>query len=134
MPGKIYLAPHITRKLVRDNSDVLFVFGDNMLQSGFGGQAKEMRNEPNTIGIPTKWSPHTTSEAYFINSDIYNPQIRRRIDLGFEKLENHLKNNKDICFPKNGIGTGLSQLEQRAPNVLKYIELKIRKLYEIIEK
>jgi redox-sensitive bicupin YhaK (pirin superfamily) len=29
----------------------LFVFGDNLRRTGFGGQAAEMRGEPNAVGI-----------------------------------------------------------------------------------
>jgi hypothetical protein len=104
-----------------------------MIERGLGGQAKEMRFEPNAIGIPTKWSPGTQIHDYFINPDIQRADVRGRINSQFEKLEKHLKNNGDIVFPKNGIGTGLSQLEQRAPKVLEYIELKIRELYKITE-
>lgn len=133
MPGKIYLIPHITRSMLQTNPKTLFVFGDNMMRLGLGGQAKEMRGEPNSVGIPTKWSPNTTLEAYFINADISNPKILSEINKGFDRLEKHLKENGDVIFPKAGIGTGLSQLEHRAPEVLKYIELNIRRLYEITE-
>jgi hypothetical protein len=133
MPGTIYLYPHIERMDLKTNLTTLFVFGDNMMQRGLGSQAKEMRGEPNAIGIPTKWSPGTNIHDYFINPDIQRADVRGRINSQFKKLEKHLKNNGDIVFPKNGIGTGLSQLEQRAPKVLEYIELKIRELYKITE-
>ncbi len=133
MPGKIYLIPHISRRDLILNRDTLFVFGDNMIHRGFGGQAKEMRGEPNAIGIPTKWLPDTTSISYFSNFDLQNAQIRGEINRNFDKLEAHLRANNDIVLPKNGIGTGLSQLETRAPKILEYIELRIRKLYQITE-
>jgi hypothetical protein len=109
MPGRIYLRQHIYRSDLILNPNVLFIFGDNMLRIGLGGQAREMRGQPNAIGIPTKQSPGTAPHDYFINSDLQNARIRGEI-------------NK-----------GLSQLEQRAPEILHYIELHIRYLYEITE-
>ncbi len=43
-----------TRAYIRAHPDWLFVFGDNMMRRGFGGQAAEARGEPNAIGIATK--------------------------------------------------------------------------------
>lgn len=37
---------HITRAMLRAEPEKLFVFGDNFVRTGFGGQAKEMRGEP----------------------------------------------------------------------------------------
>ena len=133
MPGKIYLRKHILRMDPRLNPDMLFAFGDNMLRRGLGGQAKEMRGEPNAVGIPTKWSPLTTNEAYFSNFDFQNARVRGAINSAFERLTNHLNQDKNLVFPLDGIGTGLSQLEYRAPEILRYIELNIRRLYQITE-
>jgi hypothetical protein len=47
----------ITRKDLRENPDKRYVFGDNVERRGYGGQAKEMRGEPNAIGVVTKWAP-----------------------------------------------------------------------------
>jgi hypothetical protein len=133
MPGRIFLRNQIFRTDLRLNPNVLFVFGDNMLHIGLGGQAREMRGEPNAIGIPTKQSPGTAIHDYFINSDLQNAQIRGEINKGFKKLRQQLLDNKDIVFPSAGIGTGLSQLETHAPDILRYIELHIRYLYEITQ-
>ena len=38
----------------RANPRAIYVFGDNLLRKGLGGQAKEMRGEPNTLGIVSK--------------------------------------------------------------------------------
>lgn len=92
-----------------------------------------MRGEPNAIGIPTKWFPSTTQYSYFINLDVDNILVRQEINKSFDKLEEHLRNNGEIILPKNGIGTGLSQLKQRAPKIFEYIELRTQKLYKIIE-
>ena len=44
----------ITREFVRNHPDFIFVFGDNLAKKGLGGQAREMRGEPNAVGIATK--------------------------------------------------------------------------------
>ena len=50
----------ITRSFVREHRDHIFLFGDNLARSGFGGQAAQMRAEPNAIGLPTKKLPSST--------------------------------------------------------------------------
>jgi hypothetical protein len=52
--GKVIRLKHITREMVRADPSTVFVFGDNMARNGLAGQAKEMRGEPNAIGVPTK--------------------------------------------------------------------------------
>lgn len=116
---KVIYAKHITRDQVRDNPHYLFVFGDNIDRVGFGGQAREMRGEPNTIGIPTKWSPNMMESAFFTDDDF--DKVVSTIDAEFEKLRNH---NNYIIWPEAGIGTGLAQLDIRAPIIFQYIEDK----------
>lgn len=48
------------------NPKVLYVFGDNLERKGFGGQAYEMRGEPNAFGIATKrLASHYFPDSYF---------------------------------------------------------------------
>jgi hypothetical protein len=61
--------PHITRQRVRENLDTIFIFGDNLQEKGFGGQAREMRGEPNAIGIPTKNAPDLRESSFFSDQD-----------------------------------------------------------------
>lgn len=37
----------ITRDKIKENLEVLYLFGDNIIRKGLGGQAKEMRGEDN---------------------------------------------------------------------------------------
>ncbi len=133
MPGTIYLKEKIIRMDLKLNPNMLFAFGDNILRHGFGGQAAQMRGEPNAVGIPTKWSPGTYPHDYFIDQDLQNAQVRGAINAGFLRLGSHLLEGKSITLPSHGIGTGLAELEFRAPEILKYIENHIRKLYQITE-
>jgi hypothetical protein len=54
----------VTAKFLRDNPNVVFVFGDNLVRRGRGGAAK-LRNEPNTYGFVTKKYPNNEDESFF---------------------------------------------------------------------
>lgn len=110
----------IYREDLRANPDVLYVFGDNVERKGFAGQAKEMRGEPNAIGVATKWAPYSDDSAYF--SDDQYDQIVSIIDndLGKARILSDYSFGT-IIVPLDGIGTGLSQLPTRAPQIYKYI-------------
>lgn len=115
----IRIRKFIRRADLRAEPDTLFVFGDNMARRGFGGQAKEMRGEPNAVGIPTKMLPATTPDAYFTDTSWFD--VRPRIDEAFDRLEQHLRRGGDVVFPTDGIGTGRAQLATRAPAIAAYI-------------
>lgn len=110
----------ITRTMLRAEPNTLFVFGDNMRERGLGGQAKEMRGEPNAVGIPTKWEPTNAERAFFTNGDF--EAVRGLIAQRFEYLEFHMRNGADVVWPADGIGTGLAELPKRAPAIWQLIE------------
>lgn len=110
----------IRRKDLQDNPDKLYVFGDNMLQTGLGGQAAEMRGEPNAVGIPTKRSPSMAVSAFFTNADITTAEPRIRE--AFARLLEHHNKGGIIVWPYNDIGTGRAQLEARAPEIWRLIQ------------
>lgn len=137
MPGKIIEIEKITRDMVKKHPKVLFVFGDNMEQRGLGGQAKEMRGELNTVGIPTKWSPSMTSISFFNDLDWNSKLVRGYIFDSFNTIELWLRSGKDVVLPSCGIGTGLAQLELRAPLIFDNIKNGLNNLkltYGIKEK
>lgn len=110
----------ITRAMLRAEPKTLFVFGDNMVGVGKGGQAREMRGEPNAVGIPTKLYPSMHAEGFFVDADL--PKAMPRIDLAFGRLFVHAALGGEIVWPADGIGTGLAQLQERAPAIWAYIE------------
>lgn len=110
---------HISREMVKANPNVIFIFGDNLEESGYGGQAKEMRGEPNAIGIPTKRKPTNERNAFFYDEDL--EEVRKLLEPIFFKLNKHLKNGGSIVAPMEGVGTGFARLQQTAPTVLAYI-------------
>lgn len=123
-PGHVIRMKFITRKYVQEHPDVLFAFGDNMARIGMGGQAGHMRGEPNSIGIPTKWSPN----LFFNNKDWSDPTVIDEIYKGFYTIEEALKDGKSVVIPSDGLGTGLAGLPERAPLIFRYIDQRIASL------
>lgn len=107
----------ITREMLRAEPDTVFVFGDNIKRIGMGGQAKEMRGEPNAFGIPTKWSPGMADEDFFTDHD-YDFVIPHLIS-----AHTFLKSVDKIVWPADGIGTGLARLNLTAPKIFHAIEM-----------
>ena len=106
----------ITREIIKDNLDVLYIFGDNVTHSGMGGMAKEFRGEPNTLGIPTKWAP-AMHEYNFFTDDRYLQVckiILNALDTADFRMNQHDYNTLYIPV---GIGTGLAEMDKRAPNI-----------------
>lgn len=123
----IYLE-RITRKDIKNNPDSLFIFGDNDMRQGFGGQAKEMRGEPNSFGIRVKKSPDMYQNSFYTDNE-YNKnitKIKEDIDNIIVQLthkynvENHKYNV--VVIPSAGIGTGLAQLNVHAPRTAKFLD------------
>lgn len=132
-PGRIGFVQHYTRAQIKAEPRWLFVFGDNMTGAGLGGQAKAARGETNAVGIPTKWLPSRSAEAYFTDADF--PKVKPRIDEAFQKLADHVAVGGDVVWPvdregQSSIGTGRAELEKRAPVVLGYIMAKLQDLVE----
>jgi hypothetical protein len=124
----------IYRSMLVAERGTLFVFGDNIQGKGYGGQAGAMRGEPNAVGIPTKWFPGMDAADYFTDADF--PKVGPAIDAAFAQLEAHLDRGGKVVVPKAGVGTGLAQLEARAPFIAGYIAGRLDRLeakYRVVE-
>lgn len=67
MPSKIIIFDGFwTIDDVKRYPHALFVYGDNNVQRGLGGQAI-IRNLPNTVGIPTKNYPSNHPDAFTLS-------------------------------------------------------------------
>ena len=116
----------ITRDKVKENPDVLYLFGDNLLRKGLGGQAKEMRGEPNTLGIVSKKYPSNNKDSFYTDDDFYSwlevfsadiKNLAERINSGQYKA---------IVIPQ--IGVGLADLPNKAPRIWKYLKTTLDSL------
>ena len=122
-----------THELLQSKPDYIFVFGDNLLRIGNGGQAI-IRNEPNVIGLATKRLPSHTQEAYMTGSD----SDYAAVDYDFKIIQELLGSGNTVIFPSGGLGTGLSRLQIHAPKLLSYIDSRVSNLiktnYEMVRK
>ena len=130
MMGKLLRPTWVTRQDLRNNPLTIYMFGDNMLRQGMGGQAGAMRGEPNAVGVPTKWAPGMQPWDFFTDTDAEPGFVKEQIDQAFETALSTLMLGRDVAIPADGLGTGLSQLPERAPLVLQLIETWILRLHQ----
>lgn len=119
----------IYRSDLKANPKIYYVFGDNKMRVGYGGQAREMRGELNAIGVITKKDP-----SLYLNDAIdyeWYDEYLHSDDGDLAKIWKLLSNNEIVVFPALGIGTGLANMEFKAPRCwnqlqkyLKAIEVK----------
>ena len=57
-----------TLENVTSKPDYLFIYGDNDVKNGKGGQAI-IRDLPNTAGIPTKKYPNNNPASFYTDAD-----------------------------------------------------------------
>ena len=112
----------ITREDLKKNPKKVYLFGDNLLGQGFGGQAKEMRGEPNAIGIPTKKKPTMEADAFMTDKELV--ENKKAIDKAFDKIPD----GATVVIPKAGLGTGLAKLNTSAPLTFEYLTNKLKGL------
>lgn len=117
----VILQKFITRQDLRDNPDKIYVFGDNEMRQGLGGQAGQMRGEPNAHGIATLKMPEFWTDAeYYRQCQI--------LDRDFAPLFRAKSEGRTIVLPADGIGTGIADLERRAPQTFQYLQNSWRDL------
>lgn len=121
-----------TRAMIQSRPDTLFLFGDNMAGIGRGGQARECRDEPNAVGVPTKWYPSMLPHSFFREIDADNFRVVARIDSAFDRAEAHLRAGGTVVLPADGIGTGLAELPTRAPAVHAIIMRRIERMWAVV--
>jgi predicted kinase len=116
----------ILRTEVKENPNTLYLFGDNDVRKGYGGQAKEMRGEPNTIGISTKKLPARTEEAYKTDKDL---DINKKIitaDINKAITEWNTGKYNRLVIPQMGVG--LAELPTRAPKTYEFLQQELTRL------
>jgi len=104
---------------------LLFIFGDNTQHRGKKGQAV-IRDEPNAVGIPTKWKPSRASSAYFYDVQYIESTVAILNAVGVILRKLASSSYDGVVLPQNVWGTGLANLPQTSP---KAFEL-IAQLYE----
>lgn len=117
----------ITRQDLRNNPEVYYVFGDNVRRQGLGGQAREMRGEPNAIGVVTKWAPGMDENDFF--KDFQHPYYGPVLSADLARIMTLYSEGKTIVFPSDGLGTGLSMLPTKAPQCYWALYSIVKMLY-----
>ena len=120
-PPSVSTKYRIYVKDLKENPNKVYLFGDNLLRKGKGGQAI-IRDEDNAFGIPTKKKPSTSDDAYFTDNE-YDSNIKAIND-----AINKIPKDKDIVIPMDGLGTGLAKLKEKAPNTFGYLQSSLKEL------
>lgn len=113
----------IYRSDLQNNPDVFYLFGDNLLRVGMGGQAREMRGEPNAIGVATKKLPSATTEDAYFTDDEYDQNIKSILN-DLEKVGEALLDFPSplvVIVPSDGLGTGLSRMPEKCPKTFEFL-------------
>ena len=113
----------------QSNPKALFIFGDNDLREGYGGQAGEMRGEVRAGGVRTKWTPGGAREDYF--SDREYERCTSMIQQDLEPVREHLEKGGVVVVPADGVGTGLSRLPEKAPRIQAFIDEQLLELEDL---
>ena len=110
----------ITRDKVKENPEVLYLFGDNLLRKGLGGQAKEMRGEDNTLGIISKKYPSNSLSSFYTDDDFYTWLEVFSSDI--KNLAEKINSGKYKALVIPPIGVGLADLPNKAPRIWKHLK------------
>ena len=111
----------IYRRDLQNNPNVIYVFGDNLMKAGYGGQAAQMRGEPNAFGIPTKRRPDNADDAFFSDQADDVERIESIFLEHILTLQEMLVKGKVVVIPSDGLGTGLSDMPNRAPRLYAFL-------------
>jgi hypothetical protein len=122
MENVVEFQKRIYRRDLQARPEVFFLFGDNLLEIGMGGQAGQMRGEPNAIGVPTKMTPGGGEGDFFSDDNL--AENCAAIDAALEKLPKGAR----VVIPEDGLGTGLAELPTRAPLTFAHLTKKLAEL------
>lgn len=113
----------ITRRDCQTNLDKLYLFGDNGNRIGYGGQAGEMRDEPNAHGIATK--PLLTEFMKDVRPSHWSLMLG---DIRTLEIRLWAERPKFVVIPEDGLGTGLAELPWRAPRIFERLNHELAEL------
>lgn len=109
----------INREDVAMNTKATYVFGDNDVRQGFGGQAAAMRGFPNSIGVRTKKYPSIAWDSFYNDAE-YDDNVAK-MDEDLDQVRDILWQGRLVIMPMDGLGTGLSDLANYAPKTAKWL-------------
>ena len=116
----------ILRSELKANPKTLYLFGDNDIRKGLGGQAKEMRGESNAIGVSTKKLPARGEEAYKSDTELEKNKEIITNDINKAIAEWNTGKYNKLIIPQMGVG--LAELPTRAPETYKFLQQELKRL------
>jgi len=120
----------ITREELRATPRVLYLFGDNDMRRGYGGQAREMRDEPNAVGISTKVSPNMDNSAFKTDDSLErNKEI---ITEDINKVIEAWDSGRYVKVVVPQLGEGLADLPNRAPLTWEFLNQELQRLQDYV--
>ncbi len=130
MSGRVILfSGWLSSKLCEDNPELTFIFGDNLLRIGMGGQAI-IRNQPNAMGIATKRKPAMTPRSFF-DEDSDDDLDAVLKDIG--AVWHLLKQGKTVVIPVTedgdvSLGLERAKLPEKAPSIYRAITTHVEEM------
>lgn len=119
----------IYREDCKRNPSVLYLFGDNERRAGMGGQAAEMRGEPNAVGVRTKRAPGRESEDFWTDKTL--DRNCGMIEEDLSRVKSHLRRGGTVIIPTDGIGTNRADMERRCPKTFHVLRQMLTSLENI---
>ncbi|GJD50918.1 hypothetical protein OPKNFCMD_3667 [Methylobacterium crusticola] len=119
----------VTREGLRARPETLFVYADNVARRGLGKYSREMRGEPNAVGIPTKRLPATHKAAFFDDGDDSLADFRAASEADFDRLAQHLRAGGAVVLPVAALGE--NDLKARAPRIWAELQGRLSALGRI---
>jgi hypothetical protein len=106
--------------------DFVFVFGDNLLGFGKGGQAI-IRGQPNAFGVPTKRKPAMSPGSFFREG---NEDDLDAVLLRLKMLWDKLEDGQTVVIPINdngdpSLGLERALLKDKAPTIYAAIQTHV---------
>ena len=114
----------ITPADIRRHPRSIFVFGDNVERRGRGGLAGVCRDQPNAIGVVTKWWLGRREQDFF--SDANFKRCFEMILHDLKKVEEVLAYGGEVIFPTAPLGSGLSKMPERCPRLYEAMKEVVR--------
>lgn len=92
----------ISKDFLDTNPNAIFVFGDNLLKTGYGGAAL-LRDHPQSIGFVTKKYPDNKDTSFY-RPEEYESIFREQLNL----LKEIIQSSQDKIFYISQLGAGLA--------------------------
>lgn len=112
------------------NPKKLYVFGDNTIRAGRGGQAT-IRDCFNAIGVATKRLPSTGDGAYYADTQSDYKALTNDLFNLSKVMDSPEYQDWTLVFPKDGLGTGLSEMPQRSPFLFDVMSKYLKQYFNV---